>query len=682
MKVDCDSAYYLRKSYPFVIPVYQRNYSWTEKECKRLFNDLVRLMDNTKAHHFIGSVCVKENRDSDGNRRIVVIDGQQRLTTLSLLFLALARVAKKRGLMNLHDAIVNWYIFNDTYANNSKIPKLRLGLLDSGHYAKIISEQEDIDDESNIVRNFNFFMERIGNLSDGELSDLERSTDRLDLAILQMDDGEDAQEIFDSINSTGMDLTDVDRIRNFLLMDLDSDTQERLYIDYWNRIECILDIDDMTTFICSYLVSYGSHNISGTKISEKTLYSAFKIWYELLPKSTYENKFSSKTEYVLSSIYDSVSSYNDLILSQPATPDRFDASNDIYWCINEVCKKQLMCIAIYIMRLHNSGRISTDTRNALFKACLSYYVRNRIVPGKTAFGYQTSGNVISRFESATNQYELIPTDIAEDAIYNALFLLNRGNYRMASDSEFKAAIKTVPVYLSDKQFTKFILYTIELSDSRTRKTIPDFDAKTVSIEHILPQHPNQKWLDEFATDPDGYLHEFGNLTLTNLNSEIGNKEFTDKKIEYLKDSFPMTRAVCSNSTWTYRDVISRGEEMSEKLVQIFELPSKYESKEYIDEFRAQNIAKTSRTTFEKLGIPIGSVLSFSQKHDIVVTVADDVNQVEYDGKKYAISAAAKAIKDDMGASLNASYNGFDWFLYDGIKLTERRRRIENGELII
>ena len=318
----------------------------------------------------------------------------------------------------------------------------------------------------------------------------------------------------------------------------------------------------------------------------------------------------------------------------------------------------------------------------MFKACLSYYVRNRIVPGKTAFGYQTSGNVISRFESATNQYELIPTDIAEDAIYNALFLLNRGNYRMASDSEFKAAIKTVPVYLSDKQFTKFILYTIELSDSRTRKTIPDFDAKTVSIEHILPQHPNQNWLDEFATDPDGYLHEFGNLTLTNLNSEIGNKEFTDKKIEYLKDSFPMTRSVCSNSTWTYRDVISRGEEMSEKLVQIFELPSKYESKEYIDEFRAQNIAKTSRTTFEKLGIHIGSVLSFSQKHDIVVTVADDVNQVEYDGKKYAISAAAKAIKDDMGASLNASYNGFDWFLYDGIKLTERRRRIENGELII
>lgn len=320
--------------------------------------------------------------------------------------------------------------------------------------------------------------------------------------------------------------------------------------------------------------------------------------------------------------------------------------------------------------------------DSLFKILFSYFIRNRIVPGKTSFGYQTSGNIISRFEAATNQCDEIGERDACDAMYNAVFLQNRGNYKMATDSEFRAAIKTSPIYLTDKELVHFLLYAIEMSDRETRKTIPDFDVAS-SIEHIMPQHPTQEWIDEFGSGPDeNIINEFGNLTLTNLNSELGNKPFSEKKAKYLKDSFPMTRELCTNGSWTYDDVVSRGDAIGGKLISLFPLPDRYSSEEYLEAFRRQAAEKSSRSTFAKLGLPVGTVLHFSQNRDVTCTVADSVNQVEYDGKRYSISAAAKAIKDNLGGSLNASYNGFDWFMYDGIKLTERRRRIESGEIDI
>ena len=168
--------------------------------------------------------------------------------------------------------------------------------------------------------NFNFFMKRLGTLSDSELSDLERSADRLDLAILSMDDGEDAQEIFDSINSTGIDLTDIDRIRNFLLMDLETDLQERLYIDYWVKIEDSIGYDNLIDFFCSYLVSYGSNSIEGTTITKRSLYTVFKIWFSNLNDDTYKDKFDTKTEFVLNDITDSAIFYHDYVMAKMLDP--------------------------------------------------------------------------------------------------------------------------------------------------------------------------------------------------------------------------------------------------------------------------------------------------------------------------------------------------------------------------
>lgn len=670
----------------FVIPVYQRNYAWGKEQCQRLLDDAIALTRDSGKRHFVGSVCIKHRWE--GNREsVIVIDGQQRFTTLSLLFLAMAKAARKLDTQisrNLSATVLNSFIFLSSFTGE-RIPKLRLNIRDNNDYLKIIGNM-DTDDEitgdSHIIENFSLFEEWLSGMSDAELADLASCLHRLEIAVIELSDSEDAQEIFDSINSTGLELTDVDRIRNFLLMDLPPDTQERLYTNYWNEMEHLIGLDSMSNFLCSYLVSYGSRDIYGVKCSEKTLYQAFKFWYGHIPTSWYGSRSDNKAEYVLSSIYDSASSYSDLISSLPVTPDRIDSSKDVYWMIKTVGKHHFMPVAIYLLRLRDSGTISPETMVSLFKILFSYFIRNRIVPGKTSFSYQTSGNIILRFESATSQYDEIGERDACDAMYNAVFLQNRGNYKMATDSEFRAAIKTSPIYLTDKELVHFLLYAIEMSDRETRKTIPDFDAAS-SIEHIMPQHPTQEWIDEFGSGPDeNIINEFGNLTLTNLNSELGNKPFSEKKAKYLKDSFPMTRELCTNGSWTYDDVVSRGDAIGGKLISLFPLPDRYSSEEYLEAFRRQAAEKSSRSTFAKLGLPVGTVLHFSQNRDVTCTVADSVNQVEYDGKRYSISAAAKAIKDNLGGSLNASYNGFDWFMYDGIKLTERRRRIESGEIDI
>lgn len=198
----------------------------------------------------------------------------------------------------------------------------------------------------------------------------------------------------------------------------------------------------------------------------------------------------------------------------------------------------------------------------------------------------------------------------------------------------------------------------------------------------MPQTPNDWWINEFDADPDEYKHRIGNLTLTTLNSELGNKTFDEKKEKYEKDPFLVTRKLCEFGSWKCDDINRRSLMIAQKLIGLFPIPKKYSTPEYQAKFELKQAAKANRTTFHAIGIPVGSVLAFIHDNTITCTVADSINQVEYGGKRYAISTAAKAIKDSLGGSVNASYNGFDWFMYDGIKLTERRRRIESGEIDI
>ena len=308
------------------------------------------------------------------------------------------------------------------------------------------------------------------------------------------------------------------------------------------------------------------------------------------------------------------------------------------------------------------------------KICLTYQIRNSIVAGKNPFGYQQSGNVIQRFMEATKDIPEIKNNDALDYLWETLILSSHGAYRLASDDELVESIKTQSFYGQSKDITRFILYVIELSDKELRKGIPSYDAKTISIEHILPQTPNDWWINEFDADPDEYKHRIGNLTLTTLNSELGNRTFDEKKQKYEKDPFLVTRKLCKFDSWECDDINRRSLMIAQKLIELFPVPKKYSTPEYQAKFELEKATRANRTTFHALGIPVGSVLAFIHDNAIKCVVANDINQVTYDNETFAISALCCKLMHNVG------YNGFEHFSYGGEKLSDRRKRIEAGNV--
>lgn len=219
----------------FVIPVYQRNYDWKPEQCGRLFDDLVEVAKTGRNEHFFGSIVSQTPR---GER--VVIDGQQRITTIFLL-LAAIREQIKAGVVvseedDLADDIDEYYLIDRKHKQDQKL-RLKLVKSDSEAFKAILDEKPDnYIQGSNVTQNFLYFLERIAKM-DIDVDALYESIKSLCIIDITLDPPDDAQLIFESLNSTGLDLSEADKIRNFVLMNLDQERQEAYYEDYWNAVE-------------------------------------------------------------------------------------------------------------------------------------------------------------------------------------------------------------------------------------------------------------------------------------------------------------------------------------------------------------------------------------------------------------------------------------------------------------
>ncbi|MCX0355311.1 DUF262 domain-containing protein, partial [Clostridium perfringens] len=236
----------------FVIPVYQRNYDWKEEQCKQLYDDLVNMVKNDYKTHFWGTIVSIYN-DSAKSREYLIIDGQQRITTISILLIAIYDILNKGILESkniIKEKILNQYLINQYCNDESKI-KLKPIKDDRKAFEHLINGRELIE-ESNITLNYRYFYNKIiyGEISIDELYD---AIERLMIVEIELKNGEDdPQLIFESLNSTGLDLTDADKVRNFILMNQSAKTQEKLYNNYWNRVEKNTNYR-VTQFIRDYL---------------------------------------------------------------------------------------------------------------------------------------------------------------------------------------------------------------------------------------------------------------------------------------------------------------------------------------------------------------------------------------------------------------------------------------------
>ena len=540
----------------YKIPVYQRNYEWSWEQCDKLFEDVV-IAGQRNQLHFCGSIVFKPIAPTKGIGNNIVIDGQQRLTTIYILLKALSDMAQNDSEKMLpQGAIFNTDQYNQFQLDETSKMKLKPAKDNNDQLLNLIYDKHDkIDTSCEIYRNYEHFCDLIREKqSEGiTVSDIYRGIGLLTVAVIQLDDNDNAQEIFERINSTGIPLSLSDKIRNFVLMtEVD---QDRLYESYWLKAEQILSRDQLEGFFLDYL----NFKMDGfTK--ESTAYDDFKALYV---RGRYTN------ETMLGEILHYAQQYHAFYCG-----DKLHLSNEANQFLDSLRKLNQTTVYIFLFSVFDdfeAGVIDDETLCKVLRLLLNYSIRRLIceVGSNSLRGlYKTLyGRVFNRPENKNNYY---------DAIVSFLLQLTSKDV-MPSDAEFVVALKERNLYRKNA-LCKYLLVAIENQGKEQIKT----DALT--IEHIMPQNKNLStaWRKMLGSDwelvRERYLHTLGNLTLTGYNSELGDLPFAEK-LDMLSDKNTHVTVLYSDvkdkTEWNAQTIEARSERLSKTVLKLFpiELPT-------------------------------------------------------------------------------------------------------------
>jgi uncharacterized protein with ParB-like and HNH nuclease domain/predicted transport protein len=537
----------------FVIPVFQRDYSWTEAECEQLWNDVIAIAaDSGERGHFLGSVVYVSTGDSSaGFTRWLLIDGQQRVTTLTLLLTALRDHIQDSGWSGGEDAPtakrVDAYFLRNVQEEGNREHKLVLRRHDQATLQALLDRKEMPTEVSErILDNYEFFREQLKEKSPEEVY---RGVGHLIVVDVTLDRGaDDPQLIFESLNSTGMDLSQSDLIRNFILMRLPEPEQTRLYETYWSKIESLFRGSEATfdAFVRDYLAL-------STKASkqEKTndIYFAFR------------RVFGS-----MGSDLDKLDGFLKRLLRFARYHAAFSIGVDAPDTLREPLarlRRQVDVPATLIMRLfecydHGSLR---DQQFAESVGIIDSYVFRRAICGEQTRGYwQVFANLSYQIEDK-QPYESLAVGLARQ----------RDNYRFPDDQEFRKALEERDIY--GKRVCFDLLDRLENHGSKE-----PVDTSKYSIEHIMPQNEKlvpdwRKMLGENWRDVQReWLHRLGNLTLTGYNSTYSDRPFAEKKTikgGFEESSVRLNKSVREQVKWTPIEMERRGKALAIRALSIW-----------------------------------------------------------------------------------------------------------------
>ncbi len=519
----------------FRIPVYQRNYDWSESNCNRLLDDIYTIMECGEKH-FLGTIVFMAAKSGGFTlQEYVIIDGQQRLTTLMLILKALSIVAKEHEDDCYHE-IEESYLHNK-YCDEEYKVKLKPIKTDNNQFLLLLKGKiDEMDEDTHIFQNFILCKERIEKWVEKgkKTSDILDALTKLEIVEIILTKGEDdPQVIFESINSTGLELSNADLIRNYLLMN--SDDQEKLYEDYWLPIEKKLrnrmDYSNLEDFFTQYIVYKTSKPVSNRQIYNRFVqlfkdngYSHESSLKELLYYAGMYSAFVNKNTIYSQRIKDIL--YRLHILNQTTCyPFLFHIFDDFNNHIidENILEKTLQFILAYLLRRMVCGVPSNSLRG------LFTYLYNRIF--KVTTNKQKYYESLNKFLFTISSKDVVPTS-----------------------SDFHRFLTTANIY-SNPALCRFLLLDIENGDGNEK-----LQAENLTIEHIMPQTLNADWNYISPEEHGMYLHTLGNLSVTGYNSELSNKSFKEKQ-EIIRDN---SKAIVLNSdildkdTWQITDIQERG----------------------------------------------------------------------------------------------------------------------------
>ena len=542
----------------YCIPVFQRDYAWTSEQCEKLFEDVVLAFKKDKLH-FCGSFVYAPLKPKNHINYFMIIDGQQRFTTIYILLKALADCAEDEA---EKDALER-YLFNDDKFNRYGIDeksklKLKPVKTDNDQLQLLMSGKiDDMDKSKNgiIYHNYMLFKDLINAFlresPDNSVMMIHDGIDNLICADIRLDQDDDAQEIFERINSTGITLGLPDLIRNYVLMT--DDDQEKLYEDYWLVTQELLSKD----WLESYFLDYLNMKLDGfTK--ESNAYADFKQIYR-------DGRYTN--ESMLQEILHYAKQYHTFYYGDDKLSDEINIA------LSGIRKLNQTTVYLFLFHIFDdfeAGVIDQKELGKILNLLLSYSVRRLVceIGSNSLRGlYKTLySRVFNRAENKEHYY---------DAIVSFLLQLTSKD-AIPNDSDFAIALKERNLYRKNA-LCKYLLATIE-NQGKERVIIDN-----LTIEHIMPQNKNlstawQKMLgDDWEAVRDRYLHTLGNLTLTGYNSELGDKPFPEKK-ELLEDTITHIVVLYSDvkdkELWNAATIEKRADRLASIVLQLFpiELP--------------------------------------------------------------------------------------------------------------
>ena len=543
----------------FIIPVYQRNYSWQNKHCAQLLNDLKGLIKKPDAPHFFGSI-VSSHMQGGKREDFLIIDGQQRLTTISILLIAIVDLLKHKKVIPKDDRLIEKITKKhlvDEYQEDQRKIRLKPIKDDCKAFDALFGDESDFVDGSNVTSNFRYFRDRILN-ENIDIDDLYDAISRLQTIDIFLEKDDDPQLIFESLNSTGLELEEGDKIRNFILMGLSSELQEKYYEAFWNKIE------KNTNFkVSDFFKDYLTLKLNRTVVI-KDIYFTFK---------DYVKKNNDDIEALLQDLLE-YSKFYAIILNPTQYQNSFTA---VLVRLSQLEFTVIFPVVLAILKRWNEKNLTDQEVTELLRVTEIFLFRRLIV------GLAT--NALSKIFATLDKDVTKKAQSSQLASYAEIYkyvLLNKEeSSRFPNDDEFEQALFSRNIYAMSSKNKAYLFSFLENEESKEQiNVIERIKDGTYTIEHIMPQTLSPVWQKELGEKSqqihEQWLHTLPNLTLTGYNSKYSNRPFKDKlDVENgFKDSnLRLNQYVRECLKWTEDELVERQSRLSKKSLKLWYYPT-------------------------------------------------------------------------------------------------------------
>ena len=538
----------------FLIPVYQRFYSWDIDQCKRLWNDIVEMQRKGKAGHFVGSIVnIAEQAMPTGVQKYMIIDGQQRMTTLTLLLLALRDYAIK----NPSDTTINArridnMLLKNEYESGDERYKLLLTETDRDILISLVEEKPISESiRSRLLENYKFFTNK---LADKEIQPAEvyESIGKLQIVNITLDRAvDDAQAIFESLNSTGKELSESDLIRNYVLMGLEPSEQTYVYEHLWRPMEQLFIYETQGTVMDAFFRHYLTMKLSRIP-KQGRVYEEFKLYHLNCEFGTIRELCQDLLEYA--------KYYTNIVFKRNSDTDLKKLYEDIIDLRMEVSYP-------FLLKIHHDcieGLITSDELKKILRLCISYVLRRAICEIPT--------NSMNKTFATLKNY-IRPDDYLNSV--KAFFVMQDSYKEFPDNDKFEGAFENRDVY--NMRARNYILSRLENFDNKAPIIIENY-----TIEHIMPQNKNLslEWQADLGAEwqdvQKKYLHTIGNLTLTAYNSEMSDRPFLEKMDMpggFKESALRLNKYVVLQNKWNQKHIQDRANELAKKAESIWPYPT-------------------------------------------------------------------------------------------------------------